>query len=378
MPSFSTDERQLLHDSTRDYFERQYTFANFRTLSASEHPDGFSRAAWKEYAELGWLAVALPEEVGGSNGGLTEQAIVLAGAGAALALEPLLTTTVLGAGAIDLAGTDEQRARLSAIAAGDSIVTLCHFEPASGYARDHVTTLATSDGDGFVLSGEKSFTLHADAADTLIVSARIGDRSGPVGLFLIDLPADNVTFSRAPALDDRRGASVTLANVRVAASGLLGGTDTDRTPQLGTLLDHGAIAACAEAAGAMHAVNEQTVEYLKSRQQFGQPLSKFQVLQHRLVDMSIAAEEARAATHAALEALDDGASDAREKIWKAKVQTARSSRFVGGQAIQLHGGMGMTDDLAIGHYYKRLTMCETMFGDGDWYLGQLAAKVHET
>ena len=139
------------------------------------------------------------------------------------------------------------------------------------------------------------------------------------------------------------------------------------------LIDRGAIAVCAEACGAMAAVTQATVEYLKTRQQFGQPLSKFQVLQHRLVDMSVSGEEARAVVHAALQALDDNAPGAQRAVWAAKVQTARSARFVGGQAIQLHGGMGMTDELAIGHYYKRLTLCETLFGDGEWYLKQIGA-----
>ena len=140
------------------------------------------------------------------------------------------------------------------------------------------------------------------------------------------------------------------------------------------LIDRGAIAVCAEACGAMAAVTQATVDYLKTRQQFGQPLSKFQVLQHRLVDMSVSGEEARAVVHAALQALDDNAPGAHSaQCGRAKVQTARSARFVGGQAIQLHGGMGMTDELAIGHYYKRLTLCETLFGDGEWYLKQIGA-----
>ena len=172
----------------------------------------------------------------------------------------------------------------------------------------------------------------------------------------------------------RRGASVTLKNVSVPKSTRLTNGSDDATPIIDDVIDRGVLAVCAEAAGAMSAVTEQTVEYLKTREQFGQPLSKFQVLQHRLVDMSIATEESRAATHGALKAYDDGASDAQKKIWKAKVQMAKSARYVGGQAIQLHGGMGMTDELAIGHYYKRLTICETMFGDADWYLRQLSTK----
>jgi alkylation response protein AidB-like acyl-CoA dehydrogenase len=167
---------------------------------------------------------------------------------------------------------------------------------------------------------------------------------------------------------------VTLSNVEIPATSRLENAGIDAGPMFERLLDRGAIGVCAEAVGAMAAVTGQTTEYLKSREQFGQPLSKFQVLQHRLVDMSVTVEEARAVVHAALEAIDDDQPDAQRMVWKAKVQTAKASRFVGGQAIQLHGGMGMTDELAIGHYYKRLAMCETMFGDAQWYLKRLGAS----
>ncbi len=374
MPSFSTDERQLLYDSLQDYFQRHYTFEHFRQLTASGDREGFSRADWAQYGKLGWLGVALPESAGGSDGGLTELGIVMAAAGGALALEPLLATTVLSAGLIADSGSPGQQAQLSDFATGSRIAALCHYEPTSGYARDHIEAIAKGAGDDFVIDGEKSFTLHADAADTLVITARLGGAGGPLGAFLVAADSAGIARAVAPALDGRKGAAVAMSGVKVPATALLGETDEDRSGALDRALDRGAIAVCAEAAGAMTAVTDQTVEYLKQRQQFGQPLSKFQVLQHRLVDMSIAAEEARAATHAALQAVDDGEADAQEKIWKAKVQTARSARFVGGQAIQLHGGMGMTDELAIGHYYKRLTMCETLFGDGEWYLARLAEK----
>ena len=235
----------------------------------------------------------------------------------------------------------------------------------AGYTRNYVTTLAQPDGDGIVLNGRKAFALHAHAADTLIISARVGEGAGPVALFLVPSDSAGVKLHVAPALDGRRGAAVTLDKVRVPAATQMGDRDDDATAVIDKVIDRGLLALCAEAAGAMVAVTGQTVEYLKTREQFGQPLSKFQVLQHRLVDMNIATEEARAITHAALRASDLDAPDAQEKIWKAKVKTARSARFVGSQAIQLHGGMGMTDELAIGHYYKRLTMCETMFGDAE-------------
>jgi len=377
MPAFTADERTLLMESLDDFFSARYPFERFRKLSAREHPDGYGREEWAAYAELGWLGVALPERAGGSGGGLTELAIVMASAGRALAMEPLVSTLVMGAGAIERAGSATQQSLLAEIGRGALTISWCHTEPGAGYARAYVRTTASVTGDGFVLSGEKSFTLHAHNAERLLVSARLGGEDGPLALFVVPAESEGIHRKVASFLDGRRGAALTLRNVEVPAEALLGeasgGTVADRTELIESLIDRGALAVCAEAAGAMAAVTEQTVAYLKTREQFGQPLSRFQVLQHRMVDMSLSAEEARAATHSALNAHDGGDPDVRLKIWRAKVQTARSARFVGGQAIQLHGGMGMTDELAIGHYYKRLTVCEHLFGDGEWYLRQLAA-----
>jgi alkylation response protein AidB-like acyl-CoA dehydrogenase len=298
----------------------------------------------------------------------------MAGAGRHLVLEPLLGTVVLGAGAIELAGTPAQREKLlPPVAGGSQLTAFCHAEPGTGYARDYVRAVARRDGGSFVIDGSKTFALGAHAADTLVVSARIGSDTGPVGLFLVPRTATGVRLTVAPALDGRPGATVGLAGVRVEADARLGDQDDDMLGVIDRLIDRGAIAVCAEACGAMAAVTQATVEYLKTRQQFGQPLAKFQVLQHRLVDMSVAAEEARAVVHAGLQALDDEAPGAQRAVWAAKVATARSARLVGGQAIQLHGGIGMTDELAIGHYYKRLTLCETLFGDAEWYLKQIGA-----
>lgn len=376
MASFSSDERQLLHDSLHDFLGDRYTFEHQLKLARSTDGPGFGREEWAQYAEMGWLGVALPESAGGADGGMTELGIVLAAGGHFLVLEPLLGTLVMGAGAIAGAGTQRQIERLEAVAAGREIVVLCHTEPDAGYARDYVKAVARRNGDGYVLDGDKGFVLHAHVADTLIVSARIGNEEGPVGLFLVSPAAAGVTLVPAPALDGRQGAAAHFANVRLDEDARLGGPEAhDALALVDALYDKGALAACAEAVGAMFAVTEQTVAYLKQREQFGQPLSKFQVLQHRVVDMSVATEEARVLVHSALQAVDDELAQAQEMIWKAKVQTARAARFVGGQAVQLHGGMGMTDELVIGHYYKRLSFCEAQFGDAEWYLRQLGSRV---
>lgn len=378
MPSFSSEERQLLNDSLQEYLTDKYPFERWKALARGPEPDGFGRPDWTGYAELGWLGVAIPEDQGGAGGGMTELGIVMAGVGRFLLLEPFLGTIVLGAGAIELAGTTAQKAMLADIAAGKLVLSFCHAEPDSGYARAHINTIARRDGGSYVLDGNKAFALAAHAADHLVVSARLDAADGPLGLFLVPRTSAGLHLIPAPALDGRRGAAVTLSGVTLPQTARLGAGDTDATAVVARLIDRGVIATAAEAVGAMASVTQTTVDYLKTRQQFGQPLSKFQVLQHRLVDMSVSTEEARSIVHAALEALDTGAADAHLSVWKAKVKTAQSARFVGGQAIQLHGGMGMTDELVVGHYYKRLTVCETLFGDADWYLRQIGAALGAT
>ncbi len=373
MPSFASEDRQMLNDSLVELFTDKYPFEHWKKLARAPGGEGFGRAEWKQFAEMGWLGIAIPETAGGSGGGMTELGIVMAAAGRFIVLEPLLATVVLGAGAIEKAGNAKQQKLLGDVAAGKLLLAFCHTEPGGGYARDYVKAIAKKDGAGYVLDGEKAFALHANVADQLVVSARIGSDKGPVALFLVPRTATGVSLNQAPAFDGRPGAAVKLSGVKLGSDAKLGDGEKDQMSVIDDVIDRGCLALCAEAVGAMSSVTTQTVEYLKTRQQFGQPLSKFQVLQHRLVDMSVSTEEARAIVHAALQAVDDGAKDANRLVWMAKVKTAQCARFVGGQGIQLHGGMGMTDELSIGHYYKRLTMCETMFGDGEWYLKKIGA-----
>lgn len=374
MSGFSAEERQLLHDSMSEFFRNRYGVERAMTLARDAEPCGFGRAEWASYAELGWLGLTIPEDAGGSGGGLTEAAILFAAAGRCLAQEPLAPTLMLGAGAIRRMGSPEQRRRLAEIASGKQILAFLHAEPEAGYARDHVTSVAAPDGNGYALSGVKSFALGAHAADTLVVSARIGAADGPVGLFLVARDATGVSLAPAPALDGRRGATATFDGVRLDANALLGGARDDRLADIDALLDHATLAVCADAVGAMTAAAEMTTEYVKGRQQFGRPLAEFQVLQHRLVDMRIQCEEARAVVHAALTAIDQNRGDRAVTVARAKVKVARAARFVGAQGIQLHGGMGMTDEMPIGHYYKRLAVFEALYGDAEWHLARLAAR----
>jgi alkylation response protein AidB-like acyl-CoA dehydrogenase len=371
MTGFDAEERRLLHESMDEYFADRGGPERSRRAARAEGP-GFSREAWADYARLGWLGLAIPEDQGGAGGGLTEAAILFAAAGRRLAPEPLIPTLILGAGALIRMGTDAQRARLEEIAAGERLMAVLHGEPDSGFARDHVNALARREGAGWRLDGLKAFALGAHAADELVVSARLGAPDGPVGLFLVPAGAPGLALTPAPALDERMGAAATLTDVALPAEALLGGAETDRLAEIDALLDRAALAASAEAAGAMTEAAEITTAYLGTRRQFGRKLADFQVLQHRLVDMHILCEEVRAVVHAALAAMDADRPDARRAAWRAKAQTARAARCVGGQGIQLHGGMGMTDDMAIGHYYKRLSVLEALHGDADWHLARLA------
>jgi alkylation response protein AidB-like acyl-CoA dehydrogenase len=374
MQGFSSEERQLLDDSIQAFLADHYSFEQWRA-SCHSSAAGYNNDAWRTYAELGWLGIAIPEAFGGSGGGATELGILMAAAGRHMVLEPLLGTIVLGAAAIQFAGTERQRMDLlPRIAAGKLTMAFCHSEPDAGYARDYVRAIAQPANGGFVINGSKTFALSAHVADVLLVSARIASEDGPMALFLVDGNARGVQKTHATGLDGRRGAAVSLSDVTIDAAVRLDGIENIESV-ISQLIDRGALFVCAEACGAMAAATEATIEYLKVREQFGQPLAKFQVLQHRVVEMSVACEEARALVHAALEALDHDAPETQRAIWQAKVQTARAARYVGTQSIQLHGGMGMTDELAIGHFYKRLSVCEALFGDADWYLSQLASSV---
>lgn len=372
MPSFGTDERRLLHESLQDYLGTTYTFEEFRRLS--RQPERFGRENWAEYGRLGWLGMALPEDVGGAGGGMVELGILMSACGQGLMLEPLLATAVLAAGAIERVGTAEQKSDLlGRIATGAAILAFAHNEPMGGHDRRYVHTIAAKTSGGWRLDGAKSFALHADGADALVVSARAGGTDGRLGLFVVPHDAKGLRLKSSPAIDGRPGAEIELKAVELPASARLGRGDDDATDAIEAVLDRGALAVCAEACGAIQAVNATTLDYLKQRKQFGKPLASFQVLQHRLADMNVMFEEARAVVHAALTAVDAGAADARALIASAKVHAAQAAHFVGAQGVQLHGGMGMTDELAVGHYYKRLMLCETLFGDADWWTDRMAA-----
>jgi pimeloyl-CoA dehydrogenase small subunit len=369
-----SEEQQLLKDSVTRLLGDVYQFEQRKKYMDS--PDGFSGAAWKQYAELGILGLPFAEEHGGFGGGPVETMIVMEAFGSALALEPYLATVVLGGGLIQRAGNDAQRSELMPkIADGSLRVAFAHSERQSRYDLADVATRAKRDGDGFTLEGDKSLVLHGDTADKLVVSARVsGEPRSPrgIGLFLVDAKTAGVSRRGYPTQDGQRAAEVSLANVRVGRDAVLGDPEGGFS-SISRVVDSAIAAMCAEAVGAMQEMHALTVDYLKTRKQFGVPIGNFQALQHRAADMFVALEQARSmAMFATMMAQDDDEAERRKAIAAAKVQIGRSGRFVGQQAVQLHGGVGMTMELKVGHYFKRVTMIDLMFGDADHHLAALA------
>ncbi len=370
-----SEEQNLIRDSVQRFARDSYPFETRRKLG--ETPEGFNRDTWKTFAELGWLGVALPEDYGGSGGSAVEVMILMEAFGRALVVEPYLTGAVLGGTTLLLGGDDSQRrSLLPRLAAGELLATLSFAEPQSRFDLGDVQTTARQDGAGFVIDGAKSVVFHAASADVIIVPARTsGERRDEQGisLFLVEPDAAGLTRRDYPTVDGHRASELNLESVRVDGDALLGTRD-EALPLIETVVDHGTSAVCAEAVGIMSTLVKATQEYLKIRVQFGVPIGSFQVLQHRAVDMFNALELSRALVYRAADTIaasDDGVNRARAAS-ATKVQIGRAGRFVGQQAIQLHGGMGMTDELAIGHYFKRLAMIEPLFGNADHHLKRFA------
>ncbi len=374
-------EQQQLNDSLRRYLDKNYTFdARRRQLQTA---DGFSTTHWQAFAEFGLLGIGMPEaaggmgtatNLGGSGCAAEDTMIVMTCFGRSLVVEPYLSTVVLCGNVLrDHVGGTEM---LAAIVAGDKTMALAVYERAGRYQGSHVATTARRDGDGYVLNGAKAVVLHGDAADTLIVSARtggaVGDKNG-ISLFVVERDSAGLGVRGYPTNDGMRAAEITLKDVRVSGGALIG-TEGGAYPIIEQALGCGIAALCAEAVGAMEALGEQTLEYLKSRKQFGVAIGTFQALQHRMVDMFIATEQARSITMlAALKVDSDDLNERRRVLAAAKSLVGQSARLVGQQAVQLHGGMGVTDELPISHYFKRLTAIDMTFGDAHYHRGQLGA-----
>ncbi|WKG05409.1 acyl-CoA dehydrogenase family protein [Mycolicibacterium sp. HK-90] len=370
-----TNEQELLRDGLTKFLASRYDLATSR--AAAKTGPGWQPEIWRGFAdELGILGATLPEEAGGIGGGPVETMVIAEALGHALAIEPFIDTVVVAGGLLHRSGDATAAALLEDIVAGSAIVALAATEPTSGDNWRDVSTTAHRDGGEWVLNGAKVMSVSAPLATHLLVTARTsGERADTDGisLFLVDIASLTTGFTAHPyrTVDDRRASDLTFVDVRLPTGALLG-AEGQAWPSLDRARDEGAAAVCAEAVGGMRKVLADTVEYCKQRQQFGLPIGSFQALQHRMVDMHMEVEQASAAVYLAVLNLDAEPAQRAKAVSAAKATIGRAARFVGQNAVQLHGGMGMTEELAIGHYFKRLTAVQYEFGSTDYHVGRYA------
>lgn len=364
-----TEEQRLLQDSVERFVLERYRFADSQEAIVGQRCMDANN--WRHFAEQGWLALPLPSEQGGLGGSATDLGVLTEALGHGPVLEPYLPVVVVAGGLIALLGTDKQKAaRLPMIAGGEAVVVLAHTERTAGHVLTSVTTTARRRYDRWVLDGAKIAVPGGYAADTVIVSARIsGDRqdSFGIGLFLVDVTAPGVTRYSYPTLDGACGADIVLAGVEVSAGDLLGGSD-NALPALECIYDRAACALAAQAVGSAQILLDMTIDYASTRVQFGKALATNQVIRHRLVDMSIACLEARAAALRAAQYMNDEPVARARAASSAKWKVAHSARFIAEQAVQIHGAIGCTDELALGRYYRSILAFELLYGSPDRHL----------
>lgn len=362
-----SEEQRLLGDAASRFVAGRYSFEQRRAILQSS--EGFSRDIWCEFADLGWLGLAIPEEFGGLGAGAVETGLVMESLGRALVVEPFLATAVIGAGLIRELGTQSQKAEmLPAIAEGKLVLAFGQAEPQARFAIDDVTTQATRTGDDWRISGCKDVVLGAPWADVLLVTARIAggprDRAG-IGVFVVPVKSAGLSSVDFQTLDGGRAGRLTFKDV--AATALLGDSH-DALPAIEKVVDTAIAAMASEAVGCMQVLLETTIAYTKQRIQFGKPLADNQVLRHRMASMAVKLEEARAsALHAVLNVDADPVTRGRAASGT-KVKVGRAARFVAEQAVQLHGGMGVTEELNVGAYFKRLMAIDVIFGSPEFHL----------
>ena len=365
------DDQRLVKDSVDRLIADKYGFEQRRAFM--KEPGGWSRAMWAQYAELGLLGLPFSEEHGGFGGGPVEIMIVAEAFGRGLVLEPYLATVVLGGGLIRRAADPAVQAELlPQIASGELLLAFAHVERQSRYELHNVTTIARNEGGRWRLEGEKGVVLHGDSAGKLLVTARTSggtrDKSG-IGLFLVDVPSEGVSVRGYATQDGLRAAEISLAG----ATGLPLGDPAGALPHVERVVDEALAFIAAEAVGVMTSMHESTVDYMKQRKQFGRAIGEFQALQHRAVDMYVVLEQARSmALLATMMSAEENAVERHKAVAAAKVQVGRSGRKLGQEAVQLHGGIGVTMEYMVGHYFKRMSMIELLFGDADTHLAQLA------
>jgi alkylation response protein AidB-like acyl-CoA dehydrogenase len=364
--SFS-EEQNLLRDSVRKFVEKDYTWDKRKALLESD--TGFSRENWRNFAELGWTALPFSEADGGIGGKAIDTMIVLEELGKGLVLEPFLAGVVFAGGILRRADEKTRAKHLPQLIGGESVYTVAYAEPASRFDLFHVDTTAKKEGSSYVLTGKKLAVIAGNAADVLIVSARTcggpRERTG-ITLFAVDAKQPGVQRIGYRTVDGLHAANIVLESVKVSADDIIGGVDQGLA-LLEPAADETIVALGAEAVGVMQVLFESTVAYTKERKQFGVPISSFQVLQHRMVDMYMEYEQSKSMVYMATMAQDSGQGLAKAAA-ALKVQLGRSGRQISQAAIQNHGGMGMTEELAVSHFFKRMTMIDLMLGNADYHL----------
>ena len=363
-----TEEQTMIRDSLGRLIREQYDFDTRRKVINSS--EGWRPDMWTQFAELGLMAAPFSEEEGGLGGGPIDAMVIMEEFGKGLVVEPYLQSVVCAGGFLRTGSQPQKEEHLSGIISGERIFAFAYAEPQGRYNLADLQTSAKADGKGFVLNGHKAVVVGAPWASHLIVTARTAgnrrDQSG-IGVFIVDKSAKGVVTRDYPTVDGRRASEIEFNNVALGADAVIGDPEGG-FPLIENVVDQAIAALCAEACGAMKVANQMTVEYSRTRKQFGVAIGKFQVLQHRMVDMFIEHEQSVSMTYMATLKLGEDDVTRKKAASAAKVRIGQAGRFIGQQAIQIHGGMGMTDELAIGHYFKRLTIVDSEFGNVDHHL----------
>ncbi len=369
-----SDEQQMLQESIDRFIQDNYDLDARQQLVLSEK--GYSDTHWQSMAELGWLGVTVPEDFGGFGGNQIDAMVLMEAFGKGLVLEPVYASVILATRAVVIAGSQALKAEiLPGVVAGERQLAFAYAEEQARFDLEDVVTRAQADGEDYIINGHKSMVQHGGSASQIVVSARTSggqtDTKG-ISLFLIDSDAEGVTITSFPTVDGQQAAEVTLTNVRVTAARMLGNLD-DGFAVLESVAIDGILALAAEAVGAMEVLYKDTVAYTQEREQFDHALSDFQVLQHRMVDMFMEYEQCKSMLYrATLEVVQQG-RDAMRTVHALKYLVGKTGTFIGENAVQLHGGMGVTEELRIGHYFKRLLVIDAQFGNSDHHLSKFAA-----
>ena len=372
----SLNEMQLmLADSIEKFVANDYDFETRQKYSGS--PTGFSHSVWETFAELGWTAVTISEDDGGFGGGPVDLTVVMERLGRGLVVEPFLSNIVLAAGVLKRAASDKQKQQwLHPIVGGELQASLAFAEPSANFELNDVTTTATKNGDAWSLSGAKAYVLNGGNAELIIIPARTSgerrDNRNGITLFGISADSKGLSIRDYATVDGFRAAEIALNSVATTDAQVIGRVD-EGFGALKSTVDDATLAVCAEAVGIMSVLTEKTIEYAKSRVQFGVPISSFQALQHRMVEMYTACEQSRSLLMWAAMVMADGSDDSDRAIHSVKYQIGVAGKRVGEEAVQIHGGMGVTWELDVAHYFKRLTAIGVLFGNADWHLDRLAA-----